>query len=318
MKEEKFYNDLEKKFKALPQYRLSNETRSKIYSAIRNEMESPPQKTNKRMSSLLIASCIPLIIGVFALFLTMDHTNSRTPTSETKEVHTRPIAHSPSGVVFHNSDGYELFGIPSKIGLLNVDWVAESYNASKMMVYIWDHEKRYENAQISVKAVHTENQLEIDLDANGTENQLGGPMGGADYTLMTSYKSFPYPGIWNLYYELDGEDFAEFSIHVKEPYPKNESITILRSPEDFVINDNEEVYLERFVSSESFPREFDIHVQSLDSGERFIATFISDGNYSTRDGRKVADFVGHLNFPIAGRWELITGTQGRIIIDVND
>ena len=318
MKEEKFYNDLEKKFKALPQHRLSNEMRSKIYSAIRNEMESPPQKTNKRMLSLLIASCIPLIIGAFVLFSTMDRTNSHTPSSKIEEEKVEPIIPSPAGVVFYNSVGGELIGIPNKLGLSNVDWVAESYNASKMMVYIWDEEKQIEDARISVKAVHTETQVEIDLDVNPARKQLSGPMDGADYTLLTSYKSFPYPGVWNLQYELDGKTFAEFSLYVKEPYPKTEYITILRSHEDFFINDNEEVYLERIVSSEVFPREFDVLVQSLDTGERFIVTFVSDGYYSIRNDQKVADFVGRLNFPTPGRWELITGAEGRLIIDVKE
>lgn len=317
----KLYEDklLQSALRKLPRYELSNMQREEILHTIKDKKKAI-KKNKYSKYPFFIACCLALIICILAINLFTEKETSTTINEHKPASITEKIGISPSGALFDRNDRNGklispnvLFGIPDKLGLLNLsEWVAQDERrVAKIFILVWGNSDELVGKQIKVVATHTKTGEKVEV----SNASLQSGFDSDDASALTKFSALPYAGIWNLHFSIEKEPFADFSVKVKEPYPQHEKIIINRSAEDFKESDKSPLSIEIF--DRDLPKILSVRLESKSTGEIITETFSTDNNVESESiGPTTVFYNGKLDFSHKGEW-MITIRGERFYVEVN-
>lgn len=290
-------NELLERLASFPKHELTNEQRINIVHSMRRQQ--PPKPKWKRLQQL--GSWVALLAVVIAAPIIFW-------SSQDKDQHevgkgSEPIETAVPAQGFTITDpenpsySQKLTGIPEKIGLLGPDeWIAEDpRSVSKIMIHLWGIEEELVNKSLRIEGTHAATGFKQDHLANTV---LGGGLYGSDANAVTSFQAFEKPGEWNLTFFVDEKRFAEFSIHVKQPYIKAGDAILMISQEDLHPGAFKDVILE--VEKTNLPETLDVKLVNLDNPkQKFVYTFADRNEYLHS-----TTYQGDLSIPESGKWRI--------------
>ncbi|PLR98228.1 hypothetical protein [Bacillus sp. T33-2] len=196
----------------------------------------------------------------------------------------------------HPESSLDVVGIPGKIAVMDpFEWVAEDKrNTAKMLVFAWGEEKKLLKNPLKIEATHVDTGITKLL----AHAQLGSKRYGSDAHAVTSFQPIPKSGTWILSFSFAKEKFAEFSVHVKEPYVNTAVSTLLISQEDLHPGTFEDIYLD--VQQTGLPEQIEVKWWNSDNP-------IKEQTYIFKKESEFADstlYKGGFSVDAPGTWRM--------------